>query len=110
MKKSFNLTTKMGIRIAQSVIDCNSMWGILPDVVSTVKKIFSPEDAVARQYKEQTDMVMRLMESARDGDELEIEVDDGVMNGISAKLPEFGDITVGTRANGKCRFTLRRKC
>lgn len=110
MKKNFNLTKKIGIRIAQSFIGRSPAWDILPDVVSTVKKICSPEEAVARQYKEQTEMVMKLMESARDGDELEIEVDDGVMNGIAAKLPEFGDITIGARANGKCRFTLRRKC
>ena len=100
-----------GMKLARSFLGGHSIeMRALDGIVSIVKKAFSPEAAVDSQYKAQTDMLMKVMASAKDGDELEIEIDDGVMNGIAAKLPEYGEVSLGARANGKCKFTLRRKC
>ena len=111
MKRKFDLTTTGGMKLARSFLGRNPIEKMAFDgIVSIVKKLFSPEVAVDSQYKAQTDMLTKVMASAKDGDELEIEIDDGVMNGIAAKLPEYGEVSLGARANGKCKFTLRRKC
>lgn len=111
MKQKFDLTSTAGMKLVGAFLGSNSIERLALDgIVSVFKKVFSPEVAVDSQYKAQTDMLMKVMASAKDGDELEIEIDDGVMNGIAAKLPEYGEVSLGARANGKCKFTLRRKC
>ena len=113
MQKTYDLTTKVGMKLAETAVrSFVPAWMQLAGAgISLLKdKVFSPEKAVESQVKAQTDMLMKVMEAAKDGDEIEVEVDDGVMNGVSAKLPEYGEVSIGARANGKCKFKIRRKC
>ena len=116
--KHFDLTTQSGMQDAAKTTGMMGVWWRCMDVFNPVvaaekawwliKKLLSPEESVAKQYKMQREMLKELFRYAKDNKcDVEAEFDDGVLNGIEAEIPRFGHVQAGARANGKCKVTIR---
>lgn len=116
--KRFDLTTQSGMLEAATTTGMIGKWGryaevfdpfgVVEKAYGLIRKFLSPEVAVTKQYERQREMLKMLFQYAKDSKcDVEAEFDDGVLNGIEAEIPRFGHVQAGSRANGKCKVTIR---
>ncbi len=56
----------------------------------------------------QADLAKRIVESAKPGDEIELELASGAIDSVKSKLEEYGELVVSPTAEGKIKLSIKR--
>lgn len=116
MKNIYNLMTEEGRKeaakaITTAVASSAALVGVpaIAGVVGAASVIMDTFRGVPEDGRQQTELARKLIEAARPGDELEIEIAVGAVDGIMPLLGEYGEYKVTLPVDGKVKVTLKRE-